>query len=263
MTDSLADPFTEIGEARHAADAPARRPLTRQRIVDAGLRVIDEQGLEALTMRKLAQDLGVDPMSLYRHFTNKDALLDGVADTLWGEVALPEGDVTWAELLRAMAISLRALAHAHPHAYALLLNRQIVPLATLRLFDVALERLLRAGFARERVAQIVCTVSSFALGYAMVELSALLPPPSGRAGAEEMTGIGRFSQVMRRLPRETPPHLAEVACAMLDGDADAQFTFGLDLMLTSLTVQSASAGQRLGEEVARAQPKVGANGGNG
>jgi TetR/AcrR family transcriptional regulator, tetracycline repressor protein len=226
--------MTKRIETREPQQAPAaRRHLTSERILHAGLRLIDQQGLEAFTMRKLAQELGVDPMSLYRHFENKDALLDGVAEVLWGEIDLPGSETGWEALLRSFATSLRALAHAHPHAYALLLNRQILSLATLRLVDSVLEQLQQAGFEQQRAVEIICTLCSYAIGYAMVELSALLPEQPDRA-AEEMTDIERFTQVMRRLPRETPARLVEVACVLTDCDMDAQFTFGLDLMLTSL-----------------------------
>ncbi len=235
MTDGIETSPAVAGtrEPQRAEAEPARRPLTRERILHVGLRLIDQQRLEAFTMRKLAQELGVDPMSIYRHFENKDALLDGVADMLWGEVELPGRETGWEALLRSIATSLRALAHAHPHAYALLCNNQIMPLAMLRLCDVTLEQLQRAGFEQKRALEILCTVSSYAIGYAMVELSTLLPEQPERV-AEEMTDIERFTQVMRRLPRETPARSVEVACVLTDCDMDAQFTFGLDLMLTSL-----------------------------
>ncbi len=229
MTDRI-----ETRESPQAKAEPARRPLTRERILQAGLRLIDQQGLEAFTMRKLAQELSVDPMSLYRHFENKDALLDGVADVLWSEVVLPESETGWEALLRSFAISLRALAHAHPHAYRLLCNSQSLSLAMLRLSDVILEQLQRAGFKPKRASEVACTVSSYAIGYAMVELSALSPVTTERVTEERMSDIGRVTQLMRRLPRETPAHLVEVACALTDCDMDAQFLFGLDLMLTSL-----------------------------
>jgi hypothetical protein len=136
--------------------------------------------------------------------------------------------------LAALRLWLRALAYAHPHAYALLLNRQILPLAALRLWDVTLEQLQQAGFERRRAADIICTVSSYTIGYAMVELSALLPDQSERVPEGPMTDFGRLTQIMRRLPRETPARLVEVASVIMDCDLDAQFTFGLDLMLTSL-----------------------------
>ena len=184
-------------------------------------------------MRKLAKALSVDPMSIYRHFENKVALLDGVADVLWGEVELAGNETGWEALLRSLATSLRALAHAHPHAYALLCNNQSLSLGMLRLCDVTLEQLQRAGFEQRRAVEVLCTVCSYAMGYAMVELSALSPVPSERT-ASELTDIGRLTQLMRRLPRETPARLVEVASVIMDCDMDAQFTFGLDLMLTSL-----------------------------
>jgi AcrR family transcriptional regulator len=229
----MTDSSVETRESLHTPAPAARRPLTRERILQAGLRLIDQLGLESFTMRKLAQDLGVDPMSLYRHFENKDALLDGVADVLWGEVELPGSEIGWEALLRSMATSLRALAHAHPHAYRLLCNNQSLSLAMLRLSDVTLTYLQQAGFAQKRALEILCTVCSYAMGYAMVELSALSPVPSEH-GTEELTDIERLTQIMRRLPRETPAHLVEVACILTDCDMDAQFLFGLDLMLASL-----------------------------
>jgi AcrR family transcriptional regulator len=226
----------ETREGQHTSALPARRPLTRERILRVGLRFIDEQGLEVFTMRKLAKALGVDPMSIYRHFENKEALLDGIADVLWSEVELPGGEVGWEALLRSFATSLRALAHAHPHAYALLCKNQSLSLALLRLCDVALEQLQRAGFEQKRAMEILCTVSSYAMGYAMVELSALSPVTTERE-TPELSDIGRLTQLMRRLPRETPTRLVEVACVLTGCDMDAQFTFGLDLMLTSLKAQ--------------------------
>jgi AcrR family transcriptional regulator len=232
MTESV-----EIRESQRANAESARRPLTRERILQTGLWMIDQLGLEAFTMRKLAQELGVDPMSIYRHFENKEALLDGVVDVLWSEVKLPESEVGWEALLRSFATSLRALAHTHPHAYALLCRTQSLSLALLRLCDVALEQLQQAGFEQRRAMEILCTVSSYAMGYAMVELSALAPMSSEGVPAEELSDIGRLTQLMRRLPRETPAHLVEVACVLTGCDMDAQFLFGLDLMLTSLKTQ--------------------------
>lgn len=232
----MTDSSVETRQSPHIPAPAARRPLTRERILQAGLRLIDQLGLESFTMRKLAQDLGVDPMSLYRHFENKDALLDGVAEVLWGEVELPGSETGWEALLRSMATSLRALAHAHPHAYRLLCNNQSLSLAMLRLSDVTLAHLQRAGFAQKRASEILCTLCSYAMGYAMVELSTLSPVPSER-GTEELTDIARLTQIMRRLPRETPAHLVEVACVLTDCDMDAQFLFGLDLMLTSLKIR--------------------------
>jgi AcrR family transcriptional regulator len=230
--------MTERREARdQQPEEAARHPLTRERIVHTGLSLIDQQGLEFLTMRKLAQELGVDPMSLYRHFKNKEALLDGVADMLWGEVVLPGNETDWEALLRSVATSLYALAHTHPHAYGLLLGRQVLPLSMFQLSDALLERLQRAGFERQRASAIICALFSYAIGYAMVELSTLPPQSFEQGGEESLTEIGRLTQIVRRLPRETPSHMVEAAYALTNYDADAQFSFGLDLMLTGLRIR--------------------------
>jgi AcrR family transcriptional regulator len=222
---------TATSETPHAK--ASRRPLTRERILDVGLRLIDAQGLEAFTMRKLAQELGVDPMALYRHVEHKDALLDGVAELLWAEVELQGGEAGWEALLRSLATSLRALAHSHPHAYVLLCNSRSLSPAMLQLSGSVLEQLQRVGFEQKRACHVLCTICSYAIGYAMVELSALSPVLSERA-TPEMSDIGRLTQLMRRLPRETPARLVEVASVLTDCDMDTQFLFGLDLMLTSL-----------------------------
>jgi AcrR family transcriptional regulator len=229
--------MTERREAREPnqeREETERQPLTRERILHVGLRLIDQQGLEALTMRKLASELGVDPMALYRHFKNKEALLDGIADMLWGEIGLPGSETDWEGLLRSVATSLYVLAHAHPRAYPLLLNRQILPLTMLQLSDAMRERLQRDGFERQRAGEVICALFSYAIGYAMVELSTLLPSSPTHAEAEPMTDIARLTQLMQRLPRETPAHTVEAAYALTSYEADTQFTFGLDLMVTGL-----------------------------
>ncbi len=215
------------------ADA-ARKPHTREEILRTGLQLVDQEGLAALTMRKLAQILGVDPMTIYRHVENKEALLSGLAEALWAEVEVPD-DPGWEAILASLARSIRSLAHAHPHAYVLLCQCLPLPTAMLCLFDGALGRLQEAGFERKRAAEALNAVLSYAMGYAMMELAALpltqLPQPT-QAPA---TDFERIAQVMRRLPRDVPPQLAEVAYLMcVDCDLDVQFTFGLDLLLTGL-----------------------------
>lgn len=232
--------MTDERESSGPSQDTGRRPLTRERLLRAGLQLIDQQGLESLTMRKLASELGVDPTAMYRHFTNKEALLDGVADMLWGEIALPESEAGWEALLRSVATSLYALAHAHPRAYGLLLTRQILPLAMLQLSDTMRERLQREGFERQRASEVICALFSYAIGYAMVELATLLPQVSQPAETEPKSDIARLAQLMLRLPRETPAQTVEAAYELTNYEADTQFTFGLDLMLTGLKCKGGS-----------------------
>jgi AcrR family transcriptional regulator len=225
-------------KVRRGPGEPGRRPLTREALLAASLRLIDQHGLAAFTVRKLAQELGVDPMTLYRHFANKDALLDGLSDTLWAEIELPQAEADWEATLRSVASSLWSLAHTHPHAYPLLFNRQTFPLEMLRLFDAVIERLQRAGFEQKHAAAIACAVLSFAMGYALMELSTGLPEASPLVATEHavpaMAELGLIAQIMQRLPRETPARMVEVAYALAGLGAEGPFTLGLDLMLAGL-----------------------------
>ena len=187
---------------------------------------VDQEGLEGLTMRRLAEELKVDPMSIYNYVDDKEALLDGLSEALWHEVQLPDGEVGWKDVLRVFASSLRQLAHAHPHAYGLLFGRGILPGPALHAIDDALTALERAGINREQAAEMTRTLVAYAAGYAMLELSAA--PAPGATGQEQIV------RLTRALPRDAPIHLVEVARLMADCDMDYQFNLGLDLILTGL-----------------------------
>ena len=114
-----------------------RLPLSRERIADTALRFIDDHGLDALSMRKLGAELGVEAMSLYNHVANKDDLLGAVADLLYEQIlteyGVPSGN--WQAQARVMAASYVSVAIAHPHAFSLLLNRPPVGEGGLRFMD--------------------------------------------------------------------------------------------------------------------------------
>jgi AcrR family transcriptional regulator len=192
---------------------------------------VDQEGLEGLTMRRLADELKVDPMSIYNHVGDKEALLDGLAEALWNEVQLPDADTGWKDALQALATSLRQVAHTHPHAYGLLCGRGILPGPALHAIDAALKTLKRAGLNRDQAAEMIRTLIAYAIGYAMLELSAV-PVPSA-------TGLEQIVQLTRALPRDAPVHLVEVARLMADCDMDYQFNLGLDLILTGLEARLA------------------------
>lgn len=211
-----------------------REPLSRRRIQEVALRLIDEDGLEALTMRKLGGALGVDPMALYRHFENKEALLDGVTELLWAEVERGSRDGgDWKDQLRFIAGSLRELAHAHPNAYSLVMTREVIAEAALILSEAKLKALKAAGFEEDLAAEAVRTLISYGIGYGALELSYLLSEDRGSA-EEPASEAERLMRVMRMVPRDVPPYLAEVARVICACDVDAQFDFGLELILAGL-----------------------------
>ena len=204
-----------------------RGQLSRSRILAAALELVDHDGLEALSMRRLADQLQVDPMSIYNHVPSKEALLEGLAEALWNELRLPEGGSGWQETLRVFATSLRQLAHAHPHAYGLVLGRGVLPGPALHAVDTALRSLESAGLSHGRAAEMIRTLVGYAAGYAMLELSCCTP-------AARETELERVVRLTRALPSDAPVHLVEVARLIADCDMDHQFELGLDLILSGL-----------------------------
>src|SRR5690242_4183448 len=141
-----------------AAPATGRRPaLTREQILTAAVAIIDAEGVEALTMRRLGQALGRDPMAIYRHAADKDALLDGIVEHVAAELITPRepdsnGDGNWEAELRRTAHTFRRVALAHPHVVPLLLTRPLAgplalrPLGSLQLLEELIELFSVAGF---------------------------------------------------------------------------------------------------------------------
>ena len=208
--------------------APVRRKLqlSRGRILASTLELVDQDGLEALTMRRLADHLNVDPMSLYNHVESKDDLLDGLTEALWSEVRVPDRAKGWKRTLREFAKSIRGLARAHPFAYPLLIGRAILPMPALQAIDASLNSLEAAGLARPKAAEMMRTLIAYAAGYALLELSC--------APAQGSTQLEQIVSLTRALPRDAPVHLVEVARLWSDCDMDYQFELGLDLILTGL-----------------------------
>ncbi len=176
-------------------------------------------------MRRLADQLQVDPMSIYNYLDGRHALLDGLAEALWEKVELPSDKANWKQVLRSFAVALRRLALDHPQAYGLLC-RACLSEPALRSMDLSLAALESAGLDRRRAAEMLRTLFSYAVGYGLLELSATTPTGS--------TELERLVNLTRSVPREAPAHLVEVARLIADCDMDYQFEFGLDLILAGL-----------------------------
>src|SRR5580704_2627195 len=136
-----------------AARRDGNGKITREAVLAAALEIIDRDGSDALSMRRLARALDRDPMILYRHAPNKAALLDGVAETVLAQLYVDSTDPDWAGQLREVARLFRALALAHPHVVPLIVTRPLAtplgmrPLGTLRPLEDILALLTRAGFS--------------------------------------------------------------------------------------------------------------------
>lgn len=219
--------------APETTETAGRARLDRRRVLQAALALVDRQGLDALTMRRLGAGLGVDPMTVQHHVESKERMLDGIAELLWEEVALPEDSASPVEALRALAGSLRDLFRRHPDAAPLILRCATLPRSELELFRAYLD-ILEAGGVRQP-ASILRPIISFATGYGYTERS-MLGVQCDPAQAEALSEREVLLYLGQALPPGTPPQLASAAVAVIaECDADRCFEEGLDLMLAGLS----------------------------
>jgi len=146
-------------------------PRRKQEILEAALAIADERGLAAVTMRAVAERVGVSPMALYGHVNGKDGLLDDMVGQLLGGITLPPRDQPWQSRLMALAGEARQLVRRHPGASALLFARPTVTPDAVRVVDAIYLALLDAGVPPEDIPRVERLVSTFVLGYAVSEAS--------------------------------------------------------------------------------------------
>jgi AcrR family transcriptional regulator len=209
--------------------AKSRTPLNRERVLRAAIAVTDTGGIESLTMRKLGHELGVEAMSLYNHVADKDDILDGVVDLVFGEIAVPAGRADWKVAMRQRALSARAVLLRHPWATRLMQSRTKPGPATMRHHDSVLGSLREAGFSLDMAAHAYSVMDSYIYGFALQQTN--LPLDTSQNVAQVAQDI------LRQLPADEYPHLAEMIIehAMKPGYAYAdEFEFGLDLILDGL-----------------------------
>ena len=206
----------------------SRTPLSRERILRAAMTLADQAGLEALTMRRIGQELGVEAMSLYNHVANKDDLLDGMVDVVMSEYRLPVGDHDWKSALRATATSAHEVLLRHPWACRLLITRSNTLLeAQSRYMDSVLGALRTAGFSPQLTHHAFHALDFHILGFTLQQVSF-------RFDEGELEELG--ASVLRDLPAEDYPHLVEHIVGHMRsefGDRSG-FEFGLDLILDGL-----------------------------
>ncbi len=206
--------------------------ITRDVVLAAALEIIDRDGAEGLSMRRLARALNRDPMILYRHAPNKAALLDGVAEIVLAQLKVDPADPDWATQLRAIARDYRRLALAHPHVVPLLVTRPLAtPLAlrppgTLRPLEDVLTLLTRAGFSGPDALHIYRALFGFLHGHVLNELQELVENP------EETDDLLRLG--LHRLPIGDFPLLRSLASVLARYDGAAELERGLDILLAGL-----------------------------
>ena len=206
-----------------------RSPLTRQRLVDGAVTLADANGIGSLTMRRLARELEVKPMSLYHHVANKDEVLDGMVDVVFSEIDLPPDSAGWNSAMRERAKSARAALMRHPWAIGLMKSRTEPGHATLRHHDAVIGCLRRAGFSIEMAAHAFSVLDSYIYGFVLQEINL---PFNTTEETYELT-----KAILQQFPAGDYPHLVEMAAEHIlqPGYAYAnEFDFGLDLILEGL-----------------------------
>jgi AcrR family transcriptional regulator len=205
-----------------------REPLSRARVLQAGVALADVAGLEAFSMRALAQELGVVPMALYKHVANKDELLDGMVDIVFGEIELPPAELDWRSAMRCRALSTREAMKRHSWAMGMMESRRPGP-ANLRNHNAVMGCLREAGFSFELAIHAYSLQDAYIYGFALQERDTGFETPdsAGEAARRRADSVGAL---------EDYPHLVEIVTKLPETGYDngVEFAWGLELILDGL-----------------------------
>jgi AcrR family transcriptional regulator len=206
------------------AVAPSRTPLNRARVAAAALELIDREGLDALSMRKLGALLGVEAMSLYNHVDNKDDLLDAVSEVLHQQILAsyaPAASGSWRDRARSMAFAYWHLAQAHPNAFAVVGTRPVSSPSGIAVLGESVRLFTDAGFDERRASLMFHTAAAWLVG----------------AINQELTLMRELRKGKGFVPADVPPELAflpDFKAACLAIDPVERFAAGLDVMLSGV-----------------------------
>ncbi|MET8352107.1 TetR/AcrR family transcriptional regulator C-terminal domain-containing protein [Micromonospora sp. NPDC005206] len=219
------------------AETLRRTPLSRDRVLHAAVALADGAGIESLSMRNLAQELGVVPMALYKHVANKDELLDGMIDVVVGEIDPPVPDADWKLTVRQRILSARQVLQRHPWAPLAIESRNMATPAILSYLDSMIGTFRAGGFSVDLAHHVMHAMGSRILGFSQELFDA-----GRRAGRSGTT----TPEPPAALPPEIAarfPHVAEVAMAASHDDASVlgqgcddqfEFEFALDLLMDGI-----------------------------
>jgi AcrR family transcriptional regulator len=208
-----------------------RAPLSRERVLETAVTLADRHGLEWLSMRKLADELGVAAMSLYYYFPNREALVDGMIDIVFGEIEPPSREVDWKAAMRRRAVSTREALGRHRWAVGLMEGRTSHGPSNLRLHDAVLGCLRGAGFSLEMTVHAYSVQDAYIYGFALQETD-MSPETPDDFAAEAQRQAEAYKDVLADYP-----NLVEVVSghvAKTGYDYATEFLFGLDLILDGL-----------------------------
>ena len=202
-----------------------RDPLTRERVLRTAVELADRDGIDALTMRRLGHELGVEAMSLYNHVASKDAILDGIVDLVVGDIHVPGSGTAWRPAMRERAISAHRVLLAHPWAAMLIMSRFTIGPGMTSYLDATLGRLREGGFSISGALDAWNALDSHIYGFTLQELN--LP-----FEVEESQQVS--ADVLGTLSATDFPHVVEVVTEIMRSGREESFEFGLDLILDGL-----------------------------
>lgn len=209
----------------NGAKPPTRAPLSKERAIIAAVKIADEGGTESLSMRKLGHALGVEGMALYHHFSNKEALIDGMVDSVHAEITLPRDGADWRAAMRERAFSVFNSLSRHKWAAPIMETRKNPGPGSMQLIEATVKCLYEAGFSIEMVAHTISVLDAYTIGFAQQ-----LRTP-GESVAEEAK-LGR--EIMAQFPFDLYPHVGKLVTEFVAKSgyrSVKEFEYGLDLIL--------------------------------
>jgi AcrR family transcriptional regulator len=220
-------------------ERPAQaQPLTLDRIVSAAIDIVDRDGLDALSMRRLGAELGAGATTLYWHVKNKDELLDLALDRLFEEIEAPDPELPWRDQLRELAHELRRLLLRHRNLIMVIASRPTTGPNAVAAIDLLFGVVRRAGFPDDQVVPASLALLNYTSGYAVLEAASL---SQFGPGADEATvrkavqeSVGRTMEFILTLPQEQFPNVQLVGRHLVEVDDDMRFAYGLERMLDGL-----------------------------
>ena len=204
-----------------------RVALSRERVLIQALQLADESDIESLSMRKLAEALGVKAMSLYNHVKNKDDIIDGIVDIVAGEIELPDVGADWKASMRRRANSAHDVLLRHPWATMEIVGRVNIGPAMLRYIDATIGCLREAGFSFEMADRAWNTIDAHIYGFTLQELNFPFEPEAYSEAAENYISL---------IPADKYPYMNGMTQQVMSGEYDGihDFEFGLNLILNGL-----------------------------